>query len=161
MFLHGSFQITGISCLSAGFARRLGMEPRVALLSFSNFGAHNDPAATKVRDAVSILHKKYPGMLVDGEMQANFALSPSLLKDNFPFCDFSEKGANTLIFPNLDSGNIAYKLLQELGTAEAIGPILLGMKKPVHVLQLGSSVREIVNMITIAVVDAQSSKSGR
>ena len=100
-------------------------------------------------------------MMVDGEMQANFALNPSLLTDNFPFCEFADQGANTLIFPNLDSGNIAYKLLQELGSAEAIGPVLLGMKKPVHVLQLGSSVREIVNMVTIAVVDAQSRKGNK
>ena len=94
-------------------------------------------------------------------MQANFALNPSLLSDNFPFCEFSEEGANTLIFPSLDAGNIAYKLLQEMGAAEAIGPVLLGMKKPVHILQLGSSVREIVNMVTIAVVDAQSRKHSR
>ena len=91
-------------------------------------------------------------------MQANFALNTNLLSDNFPFCEFAHEGANTLIFPNLDAGNIAYKLLQELGAAEAIGPVLLGLKKPVHVLQLGSSVREIVNMVTIAVVDAQGRK---
>jgi malate dehydrogenase (oxaloacetate-decarboxylating)(NADP+) len=97
-------------------------------------------------------------MMVDGEMQANFALNPHLLSDNFPFCEFAGEGANTLIFPNLDSGNIGYKLLQEMGSAEAIGPILLGLKKPVHIVQLGSSVREIVNMVTIAVVDAQSRK---
>jgi malate dehydrogenase (oxaloacetate-decarboxylating)(NADP+) len=94
-------------------------------------------------------------MLVDGEMQANFALNPDLLHDNFPFSTLVGKPANTLIFPTLESGNIAYKLLQEMGGAEAVGPILLGLKKPVHVLQLGSSVREIVNMVTIAVVDAQ------
>jgi len=94
-------------------------------------------------------------------MQANFALNPALLSDNFPFCEFSEEGANTLIFPSLDAGNIAYKLLQEMGAAEAIGPVLLGMKKPVHILQLGSSVREIVNMVTIAIVDAQSRKNSR
>jgi malate dehydrogenase (oxaloacetate-decarboxylating)(NADP+) len=88
-------------------------------------------------------------------MQANFALNDELLADNFPFSTLKGKPANTLIFPNLESGNIAYKLLQEMGGAEAVGPILLGLKKPVHVLQLGSSVREIVNMITIAVVDAQ------
>ena len=99
--------------------------------------------------------------MVDGEMQANFALNPHLLGDNFPFCEFSNEGANTLIFPNLDAGNIAYKLLQELGAAEAIGPVLLGLKKPVHVLQLGSSVREIVNMVTIAVVDAQGRKGSK
>ena len=94
-------------------------------------------------------------MVVDGDMQANFALNADLLADNFPFSTLIGRPANTLIFPNLESGNIAYKLLQEMGGAEAVGPILLGLKKPVHVLQLGSSVREIVNMITIAVVDAQ------
>ena len=150
-----------ITALTAWGVQQFNIKPRIALLSFSNFGAHNDPAAVKVREAISILHKKYPGMMVDGEMQANFALNPSLLTDNFPFCEFAEQGANTLIFPNLDSGNIAYKLLQELGSAEAIGPVLLGMKKPVHVLQLGSSVREIVNMVTIAVVDAQSRKGNK
>ncbi|MFM9051909.1 MAG: phosphate acyltransferase, partial [Bacteroidota bacterium] len=150
-----------ITVLTAWGVQQFNIKPRIALLSYSNFGAHNDPAAKKVRDAIAILHKRYPGMMVDGEMQANFALSPSLLTDNFPFCEYADQGANTLIFPNLDSGNIAYKLLQELGSAEAIGPVLLGMKKPVHVLQLGSTVREIVNMVTIAVVDAQSRKSGK
>jgi malate dehydrogenase (oxaloacetate-decarboxylating)(NADP+) len=109
-----------------------------------------------MRKAVEILHAKHPELIVDGELQANFAFNQQLLKDNFPFSDLAETGVNTLIFPNLDAGNIAYKLLQTVGDAEAIGPILLGMKKPVHILQLGSSVREIVNMITIAVVDAQT-----
>jgi malate dehydrogenase (oxaloacetate-decarboxylating)(NADP+) len=130
--------------------------PRVALLSYSNFGSNEGVVPEKTREAVSILHKQYPGMVVDGEMQANFAINTELLQDNFPFSTLIGKSANTLIFPNLESGNIAYKLLQELGSAEAVGPILLGLNKPVHVLQLGSSVREIVNMITIAVVDAQA-----
>jgi malate dehydrogenase (oxaloacetate-decarboxylating)(NADP+) len=147
-----------ITVLTAWAVQQFNVKPRIALLSFSNFGSSNEPEAKKVRDAVSILQKKYPGMMVDGELQANFALNPALLSDNFPFCEFSNEGANTLIFPNLEAGNIAYKLLQEMGAAEAIGPILLGMKKPVHVLQLGSSVREIVNMVTIAVVDSQSRK---
>ncbi|HVA97992.1 MAG TPA: phosphate acyltransferase, partial [Bacteroidia bacterium] len=112
----------------------------------------------KVRTAVDILHKNYPGMIVDGDVQANFALNNELLKEQFPFSDLLGNKVNTLIFPNLVSGNIAYKLMQEMGGAEAIGPILIGMKKPVHVLQLGSSVREIVNMVTIAVVDAQARK---
>ena len=150
-----------ITVLTAWAVQQFNVKPRIALLSFSNFGAHDDPHAKKVRDAVAILHQKYPGMLVDGEMQANFALNPHLLSDNFPFCEFADQGANTLIFPSLDAGNIAYKLLQEMGGAEAIGPVLLGMKKPVHILQLGSSVREIVNMVTIAVVDAKSRKSTR
>lgn len=150
-----------ITVLTAWAVQQFNFRPRIALLSFSNFGASDDVNARKVRDAVAMLHQKYPGLLVDGEMQANFALNPNLLSDNFPFCEFAADGANTLIFPSLDAGNIAYKLIQELGAAEAIGPVLLGLKKPVHVLQLGSSVREIVNMVTIAVVDAQSRKMNR
>jgi malate dehydrogenase (oxaloacetate-decarboxylating)(NADP+) len=148
-----------ITMLTNNAISQFNVKPRIALLSYSNFGSNEDPNARKVRDAVAILQQRYPGLLVDGEMQANFALNTQLLKDNFPFSMLGDEGANTLIFPNLDAGNIAYKLLQEMGMAEAIGPVLLGMKKPVHVLQLGSSVREIVNMITIAVVDAQSRKS--
>ena len=150
-----------ITVLTAWAVQQFNIKPRIALLSYSNFGSTDDPISKKVRDAVAILHQKFPGMMVDGEMQANFALNPHLLSDNFPFCEFAAEGANTLIFPSLESGNIAYKLLQEMGGAEAIGPVLLGMKKPVHILQLGSSVREIVNMVTIAVVDAQSRKSAR
>ncbi len=152
-------ELVEITMLTANAISQFNVKPRIALLSYSNFGSNEDPNARKVRDAVAILHQRYPGLLVDGEMQANFALNTQLLKDNFPFSVLGEEGANTLIFPNLDAGNIAYKLLQEMGAAEAIGPVLLGIKKPVHVLQLGSSVREIVNMITIAVVDAQSRKS--
>ena len=102
-----------------------------------------------------ILHEKAPEIIADGEVQANFALNKDLLSKNFPFSSLNGEKTNTLIFPNLESGNIAYKLLQEAGNAEAVGPILLGMNKPVHVLQLDSSVREIVNMVTIAVVDVQ------
>ncbi len=147
-----------ITVLTARTIQQFNVKPRIALLSYSNFGSSEEEGATKVRDAVNKLHEKYPGLIVDGELQANFAFNTQLLKDNFPFSELVNGGANTLIFPNLDSGNIAYKLMQEMGAAEAIGPVLLGMKKPVHILQLGSSVREIVNMITIAVVDAQSRK---
>src|ERR1700728_2908559 len=108
-----------------------------------------------MQKAVKILHEKFPGLVVDGDLQANFAVNNNLLKEQFSFSTLVDKDVNTLIFPNLSSANIAYKLMQELGGAEAIGPILIGLKKPVHVLQLGSSVREIVNMINIAVVDAQ------
>jgi len=154
-------ELVEITVLTAWAVQQFNIKPRIALLSYSNFGANTEADATKVRDAVAMLHKKYPGIMVDGEMQANIALNPQLLSDNFPFCEYASEGANTLIFPNLDSGNISYKLLMELGGAEAIGPVLLGMRKPVHILQLGSSVREIVNMVTIAVVDAQSRKSSR
>lgn len=148
--------LVDITVLVARSIQKFNIQPRIALLSYSNFGSSEGETPVKVRDAVDILHKNYPGLIVDGELQANFALNPTLLKDNFPFSTLNGEPANTLIFPNLDSGNIAYKLLQEIGGAEAVGPILVGLNKPVHILQLGSSVREIVNMVTIAVVDAQS-----
>jgi malate dehydrogenase (oxaloacetate-decarboxylating)(NADP+) len=148
--------LVDITVLIERSVKRFIGNPRVALLSYSNFGSNDGDIPEKTREAVRILHKQYPDMVIDGEMQANFAINTELLKDNYPFSTLNGKPANTLIFPNLESGNIAYKLLQELGGAEAVGPILLGLKKPVHVLQLGSSVREIVNMITIAVVDAQA-----
>jgi malate dehydrogenase (oxaloacetate-decarboxylating)(NADP+) len=107
---------------------------------------------------VGILHRDYPKLVVDGEIQANFALSSAMTKENFPFSTLARHEVNTLIFPNLSAGNIAYKLVQAVSELEAIGPILLGMNKSVHVLQMGSSVREIVNMIAIAVVDAQVKK---
>ena len=150
--------LVDITVLTAQSVKEFNITPRIALLSYSNFGSSDGEVPNKMRDAVEILHKNYPGMIVDGEMQANFALNREMLKEQFPFSELVDKKVNTLIFPNLASGNIAYKLMQELGGAEAIGPILIGMKKPVHILQLGSSVREIVNMITIAVVDAQSRK---
>jgi malate dehydrogenase (oxaloacetate-decarboxylating)(NADP+) len=148
-------ELVDITVLIERSVRQFNISPRVALLSYSNFGSNDGPIPEKARETVTILHDKYPDMVVDGDMQANFALNSNLLADNFPFSTLTGKPANTLIFPNLESGNIAYKLLQEMGGAEAVGPILLGLKKPVHVLQLGSSVREIVNMVTIAVVDAQ------
>ena len=132
------------------------VEPRIAMLSYSNFGSNIDPDTQVIIDATKALQEKYPDVIIDGDIQANMALRPDLLKENYPFTRLSEKGANTFIFPDLFSGNIAYKLMQEMGNAEAVGPILLGMNKPVHVLQLGSSVREIVNMVAIAVVDAQN-----
>jgi malate dehydrogenase (oxaloacetate-decarboxylating)(NADP+) len=151
-------ELVDITVLTANSVKQFNITPRIALLSYSNFGSSEGELPNKVRDAVEILHKNYPGMIVDGEMQANFALNNELLKEMFPFSDLVDKKVNTLIFPNLASGNIAYKLIQEMGGAEAIGPVLIGMKKPVHILQLGSSVREIVNMVTIAVIDAQAKK---
>ena len=126
------------------------------MLSFANFGSTDYPEAKKVGEAVAILHKEHPDLLVDGELQANFALNSEKMKEKFPFSKIVDRKVNVLIFPNLSAGNIAYKLVQEMGEVEAIGPILLGLQKPVHVLQLGSSVREIVNMVTIASVDAQT-----
>ena len=149
-------ELVDVTVLIDRSVKKFNIQPRIAMLSYSNFGSNDGVVPEKVRQAVKILHQKYPEIIVDGDMQANFAMNPELLKDNYPFSALIGAPANVLMFPNLESGNIAYKLLQELGGAEAVGPILLGLKKPVHVLQLDSSVREIVNMVTIAVVDAQS-----
>ncbi len=143
-----------ITVLTYDAVKRFNVEPRIAMLSYSNFGTSKGAEATKVNEAVKILHEKYPHICVDGEIQGNFAVNSDLRMSKFPFTKLGDQQTNTLIFPNLSSGNIAYKLIQEMGETEAIGPILLGMKKSVHVLQLGASVREIVNMATIAVVDA-------
>jgi len=150
--------IVDITTLTAKVIQRFKIEPNIALLSYSNFGSSEGEDALKMREATRILHEKHPELTVDGEIQANFALNKELRKEIFPFSELTKKNANTFIFPNLSSGNIAYKLMQEMGSTDAIGPILLGMRKPVHILQLGSSVREIVNMITIAVTDAQAKK---
>jgi malate dehydrogenase (oxaloacetate-decarboxylating)(NADP+) len=147
--------LVDITVLIEKAVKKFNIVPRIAMLAYSNFGSNEGPIPEKTREAVRVLHEKYPDMIVDGDLQANFALNSRLLADNFPFSTLKGQAANTLIFPTLESGNIAYKLLQEIGGAEAVGPILLGLKKSVHVLQLGSSVREIVNMVTIAVADAQ------
>jgi malate dehydrogenase (oxaloacetate-decarboxylating)(NADP+) len=135
--------------------KNFGIEPRIAMLSYSNFGGSEGDSQKRVSQAVSILHKEHPEMIVDGEIQANFALNQELLKEVFPFSVLNGKKPNTLIFPSLSAGNIAYKLIQEMTKAEVVGPVLLGMKKSFHVLQIGCSVREIVNMVKIAVIDAQ------
>ena len=148
--------IADTTVLVANEVRRFKIEPRIAVLSYSNFGAFKGKGSpVRASDAVKILHQNYPDLMVDGEMQANYALNGALRFKKFPFSKLKDTDANVLIFPNLSSGNILYKVLQELGTAKAIGPILLGMKKPIHVLQMESSVREIVNLVAIAVVDAQ------
>jgi malate dehydrogenase (oxaloacetate-decarboxylating)(NADP+) len=144
-----------ITELTAQAVERFNIKPRVALLSYSNFGSAKGEDAEKMSQANAILQKKHPDMVVDGEIQAHLPFDLALLRDSYPFSKLAEDGANTLIFPNLSASNIAYNLLKEVGEYEAIGPILLGLKKPVHVLQLGSSVREIVNMVAIAVVEAQ------
>jgi malate dehydrogenase (oxaloacetate-decarboxylating)(NADP+) len=153
--------LVDITVLIDKSVKKFNIKPRIAVLSYSNFGSNEGIIPEMVRETVSILHTQYPHIMVDGDMQANFAINPDLLADNYPFSTLVGDPANTLIFPNLESGNIAYKLLQELGGAEAVGPILLGMKKSVHILQLGSSVREIVNMVTIAVVDAQEKEAAK
>lgn len=149
-------ELVDITVLLHDAVKKMNIQPRIALLSYSNFGSNEGEIPAKMRNAVKMLHSKYPEIIVDGEMQANFATNSNMLAENFPFSHLSDGPANVLVFPTLESGNIAYKLLQELGEAEAVGPILLGLNKPVHVLQLGSSVREIVNMVTIAVVDVQA-----
>jgi malate dehydrogenase (oxaloacetate-decarboxylating)(NADP+) len=149
-------QIAEITVNAAKFIRRLKVQPRIALLSYSNFGSSPGDDPEKMAEAVHILHETQPNLVVDGEMQANFALNPELMNEKFPFSFLANKEVNTLIFPNLSAGNIAYKLLQQTNELDAIGPILIGMRKSLHVLQLGASVREIISMIKIAVIDAQS-----
>jgi malate dehydrogenase (oxaloacetate-decarboxylating)(NADP+) len=143
-----------IASATAEFVWRLGIEPRVALLSFSNFGSVRHPAAEKVRQAVALLHAREPGLEADGEMQADTAVVERILAKTYPFAKLRGP-ANVLIFPNLDAANIAYKLLDRVGGAQAIGPILVGMAQPVHVLQRGADVNDIVNIAVIAAVDAQ------
>jgi len=148
-------ELAEIVLLTAKEVRNFNIIPRIAMLSYSNFGSSASPEAQLVAKARAIVKEKMPSLLVDGEMQANMAFNKELLKENYPFSELVDQDVNTLIFPNLASGNVAYNILKEIGAADAIGPILLGLKKPVHVLQLGSSVHSIVNMALIAVADAQ------
>jgi malate dehydrogenase (oxaloacetate-decarboxylating)(NADP+) len=143
-----------VAVCTAEMARRFDVEPRVAMLSFSNFGSTRHPLAEKVRRAVELVKQREPGLMVDGEMQADTAVVPEIIEEDYPFSCL-KGGANVLIFPDLEAGNIAYKLLNRIGGCEVIGPILMGMSRPVHVLQRGAEVNEIVNMAAIAVVDAQ------
>jgi malate dehydrogenase (oxaloacetate-decarboxylating)(NADP+) len=147
-------ELAEIALLTARLARRFEVEPRVALLSFSNFGSVDHERSRKVAEAVQILHRLEPTLMVDGEMQAQTALDPEFRKEAFPFSTL-EGGANVLVFPDLESGNLAYQLLTALGGAEAVGPILTGMRRPVHVLQTGFDVEDVVNMTAIAALDAQ------
>ncbi|HPF96772.1 MAG TPA: NADP-dependent malic enzyme [Mangrovimonas sp.] len=148
-------ELAKIAQMTARTVRMFGIEPVMAMISFANFGSSISPRASKVKDAVALLHEQEPDLIVDGELQTDFALNSELLEEKFPFSKLAGKKVNTLIFPNLDSANITYKLMKELNKVESIGPIMMGMRKPVHVLQFGSSVDEIVNMTAIAVVDAQ------
>ena len=132
-----------------------GIKPHLAMLSYSNFGSTPSKSAMKVSNAVSYMHQHYPEIIIDGEIQADFALSQALRDERFPFTKLVDKKVNGLIFPNLSSANISYKLIKRLNNIESIGPIVMGLKKPVHILQLGSSVDEIVNMVCVAMVDAQ------
>ena len=144
-----------IALMTAKTVKMFGMQPVIAMVSYSNFGSSNNETTVKVRQAVSYLHKYYPDLIVDGEIQADFALNPEMLKDKFPFSKLAGKKVNTLIFPNLEAANINYKMLKELYKVDSIGPIMLGLDKPAHIFQLGASVEEMVNMAAVAVVDAQ------
>jgi malate dehydrogenase (oxaloacetate-decarboxylating)(NADP+) len=148
-------ELAEITLLTAREVRNFNIIPRIAMLSYSNFGSSNSAEAKLVAEARKLVKKQMPNLIVDGEMQASVAFNNELIKENYPFSELVDKDVNTLIFPNLSAGNIAYNLLKEVGQSDAIGPILLGLKKPVHILQLGTSVRNIVNMAMIAVVDAQ------
>jgi len=149
-------ELADITLLVAKEVKSLGITPRIAMLSYSNFGSSDTPEAVTVRNARAIVKQKNPSLIVDGEVQGIVAFNKEILRENYPFSELVDNGnVNTLIFPNLSAGNIAYNLLQEVGEADAIGPVLLGLKKPVHVLQLGSSTRSILNMVMIAVIDAQ------
>jgi malate dehydrogenase (oxaloacetate-decarboxylating)(NADP+) len=148
-------ELADITLMVAKEVRNFNVTPRIAMLSYSNFGSSDSPEARLVAEATKIVKKKNPSLMVDGEMQASMAFSQEILRENYPFSSLVGQEVNTLIFPNLAAGNVAYNLLKEVGGADAIGPILLGLKKPVHVLQLGSSVRSIVNVAMVAVIDAQ------
>ncbi|MGA3261604.1 MAG: NADP-dependent malic enzyme [Bryobacteraceae bacterium] len=147
-------QLAEIAIMAAEKARRFNVEPRIAMLSFSNFGSTRHPLAEKVRRAVELVRQRAPGLMIDGEMQADTAVTPQIIDETYPFSTL-KGGANVLVFPTLEAGNIAYKLLQRIGGAEAIGPLLTGLSKPVHVLQRGSEVNDIVHVAAVAVVDAQ------
>lgn len=148
-------ELADIAMMVAKEVRNFNLVPKIAMLSYSNFGSSNSPEAKLVAEATRLVKKRDPNLVVDGEMQGMLAFNQEILKDNYGFSSLVGQEVNVLIFPNLTSGNVAYNLLREIGGADAIGPILLGLRKPVHVLQLGSSVRSIINMANIAVIDAQ------
>ena len=148
-------ELVKISQMTGNFVKMFGMKPNMAMVSFSNFGSSNSETSKKISEAVSYLHRHFPDTVIDGELQADFALNPEMLAKEFPFSKLNGKKVNVLIFPNLESANITYKLMKQLNHAESIGPIILGLSKPVHILQLGSSVDEMVNMAALAAVDAQ------
>ncbi|MGY8922877.1 MAG: NADP-dependent malic enzyme [Flavobacteriales bacterium] len=151
-----SKELAKIAQMTSHMAGLFGIEPVIALLSFSNFGSSRFSQAKKVTEAVSILHRSNPNLVVDGPIQSDFAINKNLLNKVFPFSVLKNKKVNILVFPNLDAANITYKLMKELNDALSIGPILMGLSEPIHVLQLGASVDEIVNMSAVAVIDAQS-----
>ena len=151
-------ELVDMSEMIAKTVKKFNITPRLALLSYSNFGSTRTEGSSKMAKATALLKERNPNMIVDGEIQADFALDTEKTARIFPFSVLAEEQANTLIFPNLESGNLAYKLIQEVAEADSIGPVLVGMKKPVHILQLGCTVREIINIVTLSVVDAQIKK---
>lgn len=151
-------ELADITYLAAKEVEKYNVKPVIAMLSYSNFGSSQTEEAKKIRKSVALIHERYPELVVDGEIQASLAFDKETLKENYPFSPLAKKDVNTLIFPNLSSGNIAYNLLNEVHNFELVGPILMGLNKPVHILQLGSSVRQIANMVALAVTDAQSKK---
>lgn len=154
--------LVNITLMTAKAVKMFGIQPSVAMLSYSNFGSANSPSTQKVRDAVAFLHKNHPDLVVDGEIQADFAINPEKIARSFPFSKLNNgKGANVLIFPNLESANITYKILKEIQKLETVGPIILGLSKPIHITTLGSSVDEMVNLATLAVIDAQERERNR
>jgi len=148
-------ELVQIAHMTHNVMKIFGLKPHLAMLSYANFGSADSKSPNKVAHAVDYLHKHYPEIIIDGEIQADFALSRTMRDEKFPFTKLHNKKVNGLIFPNLNSANISYKLVKQLNNIESIGPIVMGLKKPVHILQLGSSVDEIVNMVCVAVVDAQ------
>ena len=154
-------ELAEIAQMTANVAKTFGFNPIMALLSYANFGSSNHPHAKKVREAVKILHERNPDLVVDGEIQTDFALDPEMSDKNFPFSKISGKKVNTFVFPNLESANITYKLLKALNKADSIGPIMVGLTKAAHILQLGASVDEMVNMAAVAVIDAQEREKRR
>ncbi|WP_439129015.1 NADP-dependent malic enzyme [Polaribacter sp.] len=150
-----------IAQMTGNFASMFGMKPNIAMLSFSNFGSSNSETSKKIREAVAYTHRHFPNTVIDGEIQADFALNPEMLAKEFPFSKLNGKKVNVLIFPNLESANITYKLLKQVDKAESIGPVILGFNKPIHILQLGASVDEMVNMAALAAVDAQQKEKRR
>ena len=154
-------ELAKISQMTYKIAKMFGMKPNIAMLSFSNFGSSKSESSKKIQDAVSYIHRYFPNVNIDGELQADFALNPEMLAKEFPFSKLNGKKVNVLIFPNLESANITYKLLKQIDGSESVGPIILGFKKPVHIIQLGASVDEMVNMAAVAVVDAHQKQRKR
>jgi len=148
-------ELADICYMTSESMKMFGFEPSLAMLSFSNFGSSNSAVAKKVAEATKIVHTKFPNLVVDGDVQADFALNQTMLKEKFPFSKLNGKKVNGLIFPGLESANIGYKLMKEFNNVESIGPIIMGLKKPVHVIQLGASVDEIVSIACVAIVHAQ------